>query len=135
MDARWEDAGRGLLVLCEGVVAVGSGPKWWNAERHSTPRGDAAVWALAEGERRAFEMRAAAGGAGRGSWPDCQSRRTCSRRPKMRSKSARIRACRDDSSQPPWGTAAVAARRLAIWSASGGGLSDIGWHIIRRRTG
>ena len=64
-----------------------------------------------------------AGGAGR--QPDCQSRTSCSRWPNRRARQATIRACSAAGNQVCAWSVAAAARRLANWSASFGGLNNI----------
>ncbi len=66
-------------------------------------------------------------GMGGGRMPDCHRRIMSSRRPKMRARHARIRACTASGSQTGAGTVAVAAPSLATSSARVEEWGGIGW--------
>ena len=78
-------------------------------------------WAGARGVRAGLAL----AGWAAGRVPACQSRTSCSSRPKMRAKMAMIRACREAGSHPRSSFDVVVARKPASRLAKGEGSNDI----------
>ncbi len=135
---RWGD-GRGLGAEPAGAALRGAGVGRKEAWRLRCARDDDGGGGTRTESRfgcaAADGVRVCAAGGG-GRVPDCQRRRICSRRAKIRAKMAAIRASirafgdLDAILRPAPGGVGV-ARRLARWVASGGVSVSIRWYSNR----